>query len=446
MSGTAPPRGPAPGDRTPPAAPPAVLPSAPLRRDARHKVLAGVAGGLGRHCDMDPVIFRIVFAVLSVTGGAGLIFYGFAWLLIPLDDEEESEGRRLLTGRVDGAALSAVCLALAGCGVFLTMLNSQGVLAFAALLSLTVAGAGVWSRRRRTVPGEGDPLDPATAHAVAEAPPETKAPPAPESPSWWRDPIGRETPAPPSYLWGPEGAVPGAPGKRTGGPSTGAAGAERCRTAGRAGRGGTAIGGWVFGLAVVAAVLGVRLSWEGHPLGTSLQIGAVCALGVFGLGLLISSFLGRTGSGTVLMTVLTAMCLAAVSALPKDIGTRWTRTEWAPASVSSVRPVYELDLGVGTLDLSRVTVPAGTKAVTRAEVEAGKLRVVLPANAAVTVVAKTGFGDIKLPGDTEKNFEIRDDNRRTEKLPAPKGAVPSGTLELRLEVGVGQVEVARAAS
>src|SRR5690606_38905708 len=44
-----------------------------LRRDRRHQMLGGVCAGLGRQCDMDPVIFRITLAVLSATGGIGLI-------------------------------------------------------------------------------------------------------------------------------------------------------------------------------------------------------------------------------------------------------------------------------------------------------------------------------------------------------------------------------------
>ncbi len=55
-------------------------------------MVAGVCGGLGRYCDVDPVIFRIVLGVLSATGGIGLIFYGFAWLLLPL--EERTRTRR----------------------------------------------------------------------------------------------------------------------------------------------------------------------------------------------------------------------------------------------------------------------------------------------------------------------------------------------------------------
>ncbi len=39
---------------------------------------------------------------------------------------------------------------LVGCGVFLTMVNNGGVLTFAVVLSLLLAGAGYWSRRRGT--------------------------------------------------------------------------------------------------------------------------------------------------------------------------------------------------------------------------------------------------------------------------------------------------------
>ncbi|MDV9201641.1 PspC domain-containing protein, partial [Streptomyces sp. Wh19] len=164
-----------PQDASPGVAPPPE-PAPLLRRSPQHKVVAGVCGGLGRYCDVDPVIFRIVLGVLSVTGGIGLIFYGFAWLLVPVDGEEENEARRLLSGRVEGASLIAVLLALIGCGLFLSMLGNGGTLAFSAMLSLAVVGFAVWTQHRRTAAPE-DPLHPATAQAVADAPPEVKAPP-----------------------------------------------------------------------------------------------------------------------------------------------------------------------------------------------------------------------------------------------------------------------------
>lgn len=159
-----------------------------FRRDRRYKMLGGVCAGLGRQCDMDPVIFRVGLAVLSAVGGLGLLFYGFVWLLVPFEDEEENEFRKLLTGRVDGPGLAAVLFALVGCGVFLTMLKNGTVLAFATVLSLLLAGAGYWSRRR------GAPApDPLAAQAAADAPPEATAPPvATTYPSWWREPIVKD--------------------------------------------------------------------------------------------------------------------------------------------------------------------------------------------------------------------------------------------------------------
>lgn len=187
-----------------------------------------MCGGLGRYCDVDPVIFRIVLGVLAVTGGIGLIFYGFAWLLLPVDGEDENEARRLLSGRVEGASLVALLLALVGCGLLLSMLHNGGMLAFAAMLSLTVIGFSVWTQHRRTAPyedaqGTAAHVPKSAAHAAGHgAPPEVKAPPTTGSPSWWRDPIvkdGTTGPAGTGYLWGPASAVaeaePQGKGRRT---------------------------------------------------------------------------------------------------------------------------------------------------------------------------------------------------------------------------------------
>ncbi|MFF1959675.1 PspC domain-containing protein [Streptomyces sp. NPDC058220] len=420
-----------------PVSPPA---ASRLRRSPRQKVFAGVCGGLGRYCDVDPVIFRIVIGVLTVTGGLGLIFYGFAWLLIPLDGEDENEARRLLSGRVDGASLIAVLLALIGCGLFLSMLGNGGTLGFAAMLSIAVVGSAVWSQRRRVTAPAGGPLDPATAHAVAEAPPETKAPPTPGFPSWWRDPIvkdGASDPAGALYLWGPEDGIADAapPGYRKTAPVR----ASRSR-------GPRGIGGIVFLLALLAGGLGTGLSWESRPFGTSVQIGLAAALAVFGLGLTASTFLGRTGVGTIFLTLVTAGLLAGASAVPKNISTEWGRRHWTPASVSAVQPRYELGSGVGTLDLGAVTVPEGRTVSTSAEVGAGLLKVVVPDGVTVKVRATTGLGDISLPGERPNDVDVSPDQSRQRTLTPRAGAGPAGTLELRLEVGLGQVEVTRASS
>ena len=61
-----------------------------LRRSTTDRHVAGVAGGLGRHLDIDPVIIRVAFVVLTFFGGAGLVAYGALWLLVPEDDTDEA--------------------------------------------------------------------------------------------------------------------------------------------------------------------------------------------------------------------------------------------------------------------------------------------------------------------------------------------------------------------
>ena len=45
--------------------------------------MAGVAGGLARHLDIDPIIVRVALVVLVFFGGSGLLLYAAGWLLVP---------------------------------------------------------------------------------------------------------------------------------------------------------------------------------------------------------------------------------------------------------------------------------------------------------------------------------------------------------------------------
>lgn len=55
----------------------------PLRRSDRNRVVGGVCGGLGDYFGIDPIIFRIVFVVLVLGAGSGLLLYLVAWVAIP---------------------------------------------------------------------------------------------------------------------------------------------------------------------------------------------------------------------------------------------------------------------------------------------------------------------------------------------------------------------------
>lgn len=453
---------PAPGDPAGPAPAPA-----PLRRSRRHKVIGGVCAGLGRQWDLDPVIFRIVLAVLSV-GGLGLIAYGFAWLLIPLDGEEENEGRRLLSGRVEGSALTALLFALVGCGLFLTTLGKGSMMSFAIMLMLAVAGSAYWSRRRRQVVAQGpESVDSATAQAVADAPPETTAPPVPTSPSWWRDPRSREAAGPP-YLWGPESTplpldisyrfahgtgAPTAPhgsgpgGSRPPGPAEPPRGAPPAPR--RTRRSGRPIGGRTFLLALLAGG-GTAFAVSRHDgLAPSLQAGLACALAVFGLGLLLSAWYGRTGGGTVFMVVVTAVLLAGAAVVPHNLTADWQRRTWTPTSVGEFRPHYAVGSGEATLDLGDLPLKDGRTVHTAVNVAFGRLEVRLPRGVSARLHVSLGVGDLQLPGESPHDVDLSaGDGRRTVTLPADglkKGEKPHGSLDLDLTIGAGQIAVQRLA-
>lgn len=54
-----------------------------LYKSADDKVLAGVCGGIGEYFGVDPVIIRLLVVVFTLMGGAGLIAYIIAAIIIP---------------------------------------------------------------------------------------------------------------------------------------------------------------------------------------------------------------------------------------------------------------------------------------------------------------------------------------------------------------------------
>lgn len=71
-------------------APPPPPPVRTLRRSSTDRVGAGVAGGLGEYFGVDPVLFRVLFAVTSFFGGVGIIAYLLGWILIPEHGTEQA--------------------------------------------------------------------------------------------------------------------------------------------------------------------------------------------------------------------------------------------------------------------------------------------------------------------------------------------------------------------
>src|SRR3982751_2670936 len=61
-----------------------------MKRSKDDRLLGGVCAGAAKHLNIDPVIVRVVIAVLTVAGFAGVIIYAAAWFLLPAEGEDKS--------------------------------------------------------------------------------------------------------------------------------------------------------------------------------------------------------------------------------------------------------------------------------------------------------------------------------------------------------------------
>lgn len=455
-----------------------------LRRSTSNRYVGGVAGGLARHFDIDPVVVRVLLVVLAFFGGASLLGYVALWLLLPEDGSAKDP-----FGLDDRSRSVAVKVT----GVV------TGVFAFAAALGDGLGGNVWWlwptvvvvglvlffSERSKhsTKPGYGDPGYPTSPYGHTGYVPAQPAAPgtygsAPSAPSGPTDvptsgpagaPVGGPT-GPGSHDPGvepptaPFSAVSGDPAAwtpqaRAGAesptqqfaPQTQAYATQAYPTQQYAGQpypGGPVAqapyvpvrprnprkrGPVLFGftLALVALAIGVLRVVEMNGAHVVDSAYPALALGVTTLMLLVGSFWGRAG-GLIALAMFLALVTGGVTA-----GERY---ESDPITVrpttSAVAAEHQtFDAGEFTLDLTDVADPSGLDG-RRIGVDGGigRLEVVVPEGVAVEVNARVGLG-----GVTVQDRDLGGiDNTVRDHIGAGPGA-PELTLDL--DLGVGQVVV-----
>lgn len=126
------------------------IPILPFERRERDRVVAGVCGGIADALGVDPTLVRLVFALLTLAGGAGILLYFALWLW--------SSGRRPI--------VSVLVLALAA----MVLLGALGV-PFSIVLGggLLLAGVVLLARRGATIRPGGKFFIPGIALAMAGA-------------------------------------------------------------------------------------------------------------------------------------------------------------------------------------------------------------------------------------------------------------------------------------
>jgi phage shock protein PspC (stress-responsive transcriptional regulator) len=61
-----------------------------IRRSATDAKLAGLCGGVAQHWGVDPVLVRVGWVLLALSGGIGLVLYVAGWLLIPVEGSDKA--------------------------------------------------------------------------------------------------------------------------------------------------------------------------------------------------------------------------------------------------------------------------------------------------------------------------------------------------------------------
>jgi phage shock protein C len=72
-----------------------------ILRSRNERMIAGVAGGLATYFNIDPLIVRLGFVLLSMVNGIGLMLYLVLWLLLPNEDSVAADSRGQVRENVD---------------------------------------------------------------------------------------------------------------------------------------------------------------------------------------------------------------------------------------------------------------------------------------------------------------------------------------------------------
>ncbi|MCX7798619.1 MAG: PspC domain-containing protein [Melioribacter sp.] len=54
-----------------------------LYRSRKFRILGGVAGGLAEYLGLDPILMRIIFVLITLINGIGVLLYIILWIIVP---------------------------------------------------------------------------------------------------------------------------------------------------------------------------------------------------------------------------------------------------------------------------------------------------------------------------------------------------------------------------
>lgn len=428
-----------------------------LRRSATDRVVAGVLGGLGKRLGIDPLVLRITTVVLAIFGGVGVLLYAVAWLLVPAEGEDGSILDHAI-GRGEDRDSSTVGLAI-GLGA-VTVIGAAGIVAGSweggVLLVLAAAGVFVAMRRHGDIerehphrdtsgpehapfyapdsgPGESGPGESGRGESdgssgAAEPPAGWSAEPASTADDTSAEPISGVTSVgwPEGPDWGPTRSNDIPPPPEQAPPQ-----ARRATSA-------------LGPLTVCTALVSVGVMAIVHGSGSAMPIAMFVAvpLAIVAAGLIVGTWFGRS-RGLIALGIVLSLALIPttflshweVAELDASGSYRYTSVADVPAGTRS-HSAGDVHYNLSDLNLSDLA-PGDTVALSVTQ-GVGKLTIIVPGNADVTVNASTMAGETSIfgrsVGGLGQNIDVTDYG--------PDGP-GGGRIDLDLDLGLGELEVTR---
>lgn len=359
------------------------------------KKVAGVAGGLARHLDIDPLVLRVALVVLVFFGGAGLIVYGACWLLVPEDGDHEAPFNFDERTRTVALVIAGVIATLALLGDTMGGYGFPWPLAILALIVLVVVSLSDRDKTPRAYP-----TAPPVPHTTTPAP-QSQTGWAEPQPTWQAQPYTTQQiqqPAPKPRYRNPRRRGP--------------------------------ILFW-FTLALSALGIGILGMIDAAGAGVADSAYPALVVAVCGVMLLVGAFFGRAG-GLILVGLIAAIGMAGATA-----SSRWDdQVVRTPMFASGVQDKYDLGAGELVLDLTEVQ-DVGNLSGRDIELEtgAGRIEVRVPEGLEVDVATHVGLGDATVFGQTQDGVGVTMSSRSYE------GSPDTDPMSLDIQVGLGEVDV-----
>lgn len=394
---------------------------------SRDRKLGGVAGGIAEYLGIDPTLVRLGFLLAIFIGGAGVIAYLVAWIVLPESDggNPGGAGRPPMRVRRDGTGVDTTTALAVGLLIFAVLFGLASPDGGAVLVPIAMIAGGIWllSQREPSRSGDDGTVAFSAAGGASAGQGGTTAFQADDTARFdrrWDHPAADPT-------W--TGAHP------TPAPATPP---EPRRPAIV-----TRVTLSLLALLTAAAIAADELDLFDVSVPGVLAV----ALVVVGIGAITAAFIGR-GRGLIPVGLVLALAFAGAASVQPLVDDGTGQRSYVPTSVAEVDDRYELGIGELEVDLSGLDISPGTTVETTVDLGVGSAEVLVPADVDVVVDAEVGVGELRVFERIENGFG--NDLRRTRTVEVPDGSsTPTtvddvddvdepGTLIIRLEVGIGE--------